>query len=181
MEYNEVANINQRKTVGGLTLTSIKDNYMISSVNIYPGNSSPNIKGDIIEKFRKKMLDFLSFEIMYNYAIRLFFDFENYKRNMGEDIIDIFPIEYLIKINIKDIESEKKYYTMTLVADEIIRVSSGRTFGINLKKAKCPDNEEFIILEHGFYFCSFNIVHKSEEEWKKKEIEFIKRHMRPFK
>ena len=180
MEYNEVANINQRKIVAGITLSSIKDNYIISSVNIYPGNSAPNIKEDIIEKFRKKMLDFLSFEIIYNYEIRLFFDFENYKRIMGEDIIDSFPIDYLIKINIIDNESEKDYYTMTLVADEIIRVSSGKTFGINLKEAKCSQNDEFIILEHGFYFSSFNIVHKSEKKWKKKEIDDIKRHMRPF-
>ena len=31
MEYNEVVNINQRKIVGGITLFSIKDNYIISN------------------------------------------------------------------------------------------------------------------------------------------------------
>ena len=177
MQNKEVQNINKRENVGIVTLSSKKNNYKISSVYIYPGKSTSNIKDDLIQKFRKTMLDFLSFELIYNFTIRLFFDLENYRINMkNEDIIN-FPINYLIKINIIDKISKKYYFTMTLIADSLIKLTNNKSVGINLKKAECQQNEEFTLLAHGIFFSSYYIVHQSKEEWKKKNIDEIKKNM----
>ena len=158
----------KRKNVGFIVISSKKDNYKISSVDIseYENNENKNKDDENCAKFEKNMLKYFSYEIMVNRDIELFFDFETCKQELGIDINGVLPIPYLITINIIDKEAIKKNYYFKII-DKNIKNQNNKIFDIILEKADCSDNDDFVIFQSKDYYNAYFIVHKYEEDWKK--------------
>ena len=158
----------KRKNVGFIVISSKKDNYKISSVDIseYENDVNKNKDDENCAKFEKNMLKYFSYEILVNRDIELFFDFETCKQELGIDINGVLPIPYLITINIIDKEAIKKNYYFKIIAKNI-RNQSNKIFDIILEKADCSDNDDFVIFQSKDYYNAYFIVHKYEEDWKK--------------
>ena len=75
------------------------------------------------------MLKYFSYEIFVNRDIRLFFDFESCKEELGIIINGELPIPYLITVNIvdKDEKAVKKDYYLNIIAT-IIKNQNNKIF-----------------------------------------------------
>ena len=169
MELNSTKDsLAKRKRVGFILISSKRDNYKISFVDISEYETNKIKDDEKCAKFEKYMLKYFSYEIFVNRDIRLFFDFESCKEELGIIINGELPIPYLITVNIvdKDEKAVKKDYYLNIIAT-IIKNQNNKFFDIILKKVDCPGNDDFIIFQSKDYYNAYYIVHKYEEDWKK--------------
>ena len=146
MKFNNTQDLLKRENIALINMSSKKDNYKIASVYISPYTLDKKNE-EISNKFEKNMLKYFSYEIIHNIVIKLYFDFNKYKEDLGINANECLPIPYLIRIHIIDdeIKTTKKHYEMKLIADKIINYEN-EFFDINLKRADYPDNEDFVII-----------------------------------
>lgn len=165
MKFNNTQDLLKRENIALINMSSKKDNYKIASVYISPYTLDKKNE-EISNKFEKNMLKYFSYEIIHNIVIKLYFDFNKYKEDLGINANECLPIPYLIRIHIIDdeIKTTKKHYEMKLIADKIINYEN-EFFDINLKRADYPDNEDFVIIRAKIAFLDYYIVHKNEEDW----------------
>ena len=169
MELNNTQELFKRKRVGKLIIDSKKNNYKISSINISP--YLPNKKeidrfDEKTKKFFNIMLKYFSYEIIYNSTIKLYFDFDACKEELGIDVNKDLPIPYLIKIDIIDEEKIEAKKCLHLITEKITNYKN-KIFDIILKKVSFTYNEVFVIVKSDFFYSDYYIVHKYEEDWKK--------------
>ena len=158
----------KRKRVGFILISSKRDNYKISSVYISEYEGNKNKDDAKCAKFEKHMLRYFSYELLVNWDIRLFFDFEACKEESGIDINGELPIPYLITVNIVDEDEKaiKKDYCLDIIAT-IIKKKNNKKYDIILKKVNCFGNDDFVIFQSKDTYNEYYIVHKYEEDWKK--------------
>lgn len=188
MESNNITILKGRQIVGGIVISSKKDNFIFASVYVCKGKNELNNEINIMHKnnnyineieFKNEMLNLLSFELGYNRSFCLYFDYEKFKqisKNTFENINEIiFPIPYIIKINVCDIQNkeEDKYYEVNLIADKLTKFSYDFLV-INLKMANDIESQEFVLINSSFSLGTFYIVHKYEEDWKLNWMDKIK-------
>ena len=180
MEFNNAQELFKRKRVGKMIIESKKNNYKIASVNIspyLPNKENIDKFDDKIKKFFNLMLKYFTYEIIYNSTIKLYFDFNTCKEELGIDVNEVLPIPYLIKIDIIDEEKKEAKQCLHLITEKITNYKN-KIFDIVLKKVFFNDNEDFVIVKSNFFYLEYYIVHKYEEEWikfwlykNKKEVE----------
>ena len=163
MKLNDSKELSKRKDVGFLSITSKRDNYVISSIKIdrYINN---DIKYDERSlNFKKKMLKYFSYEMFGNDNFALYFNFDFCKRETGIDVTEDLLIPYLIEVHIKDITNNNKEYVLSLYTSKIYSYANS----IELKKVDGPGNDDFVIFRPRDLYGLIFIVHKNEEYWKK--------------
>ena len=163
MKLNDSKELLKRKDVGFISITSKRDNYVISSIKIdrYINN---DIKYDERSlNFKKKMLKYFSYEMCGNDNFFLYFNFDFCERDTGIDVTKDLLIPYLIEVHIKDITNNNKKYVLSLYTSRIYSYANS----IELKKVDCPGNDDFAIFRPRNLYGLIFIVHKNEEDWKK--------------
>ena len=170
--------LKKRKEIAMLDLSSKKDNYEISSIYINYIAPKEEIDEEKNKNIKKKMLKFISYEISEGYIAKLFFDFDSCKQEFGIDVRKNLPYQFLIKIHIidTDIKNTQKKFVLTLIANNISNFDD-KIFYVDLKKAECQNNDDFVLYRPGFMFNQYYIVHKYEEDWKKLWVYQMKRYM----
>ncbi len=158
----------RRKKIGFILISSKKENYKIISVYIRPYVTEKYKLDEKTAEIIKKMRKYFSFEIIVNWDIQLFFDFDLCKEELGPDAWEHLPVPYLIKINIRNENknASRINYSLSLITESITN-NDNKVFDITLKKIDCPDNEDFVIIKSEHTFWQYYIVSKDEEEWKK--------------
>ena len=156
-----------RDEIGRMSLSSKMDNYEITSIYIKKFKQK-NIMEKMGIKFEEKMLKYLSYELFDNDYIILYFDFETCIKELGINVSEGLPIQYLLEIIIidKDANSNKKEYILSLIIEEIRKIN-GKYGSVELKKASVPENDDFVLVRPRILFDLIYIVHKYEEDWKK--------------
>ena len=172
MEINKTNNLlSKRKKVGYAIISSKNNNYKISSVYLSPYILKKKEDDDLANKFEQKMLKYFSYEIIINQEIKFFFDFDTCRKELDIDVEEYLPYPYLIEIHIIDMNqnAKRRNYILSLITEEISDYKNG-IFDITLKKAECPDNDDFVAFQSEKTFKEYYIVHKNEEDWKKFQI-----------
>ena len=94
------------------------------------------------------MLKYFSYEIIINQEIKFFFDFDTCRKELDIDVEEYLPYPYLIEIHIIDMNqnAKRRNYILSLITEEISDYKNG-IFDITLKKAECPDNDDFVAFQ----------------------------------
>ena len=177
-----------KRDICWIYLTSKKKNYKINSVYIsldrkYANEEikslyTNNIGDDFLIKNYDKILNLLSYEIIFNLKIKFYFDFDGFEKLFEKDFNKhpnlIIPFPYLIKIHINNTISKEheKDYVLTLKCDEITCDKNQKIQGLYISKYS---NDDFNLIEP-FIYNSYELYHISEEDWKINEIEKRKKY-----